>query len=248
MAIDDAYTKALLHFDGADTSTTFTDESGRTWTAQENAQIDTAQSKFGGASGLFDGTGDYLSADNSADFDFGTGDWTIDCWVRRNGTKAYPGIFSTNVNAGISLHLGNSDNKVRVVSGAVQIILTNGTIADTTQIHLALVRYGNVMTVYIGGTADAVTFDCTGKNYDSSGVGAVIGRVNPQTDDYYWIGWIDELRVSKGTARWTANFTPPTAPYGRPAGVKSVNEILTANIKSVNEINLADIKALQGLT
>ena len=68
MAVDDGYTVALLHMDGADTSTTFTDESGKTWTANGNAQIDTAQSVFGGASGLFDGTGDYLSASDHADW------------------------------------------------------------------------------------------------------------------------------------------------------------------------------------
>ena len=51
-------------------------------TAVNQAQIDTAQSKFGGASGLFDGTGDYLSSADSADWAFGSGDFTIDFWLR----------------------------------------------------------------------------------------------------------------------------------------------------------------------
>ena len=58
--VDDTYTKSLLHFNGSDGSTTITDESGKTWTAYDNAQIDTAQSKFGGASMLLDGVGDYI--------------------------------------------------------------------------------------------------------------------------------------------------------------------------------------------
>jgi hypothetical protein len=53
MAVDDAYTVALLHMNGADTSTTFTDEAGTAWTAAGNAQIDTAQKVFGTASGLY---------------------------------------------------------------------------------------------------------------------------------------------------------------------------------------------------
>ena len=80
----DNYTKLLLHFDGTDGSTTFVDSSpsGKTVTAVGNAQIDTAQYKFGGASGLFDGNGDYLSVPDSDDWYFGTGDFTIDAWAR----------------------------------------------------------------------------------------------------------------------------------------------------------------------
>ena len=82
MAVDE-YTKLLLHCDGADGSTTFIDSAtGKTITASGNAQIDTAQYKFGGASGLFDGTNDFLYTPNHADFTFGTGDFTIDFWVR----------------------------------------------------------------------------------------------------------------------------------------------------------------------
>ena len=77
-----AFTKSLLHFDGADASTTFTDESGKTFTARGNAQLDTAQQKFGTASGLFDGTGDYIDTPDHADWFLGTGDFTIDFWVR----------------------------------------------------------------------------------------------------------------------------------------------------------------------
>ena len=75
----------LLHMGGTDGSTTFTDEKGHTVTANGDAQIDTAQSKFGGASALFDGSGDYLSVADSADFEFGSSDFTIDGWVRLHG-------------------------------------------------------------------------------------------------------------------------------------------------------------------
>lgn len=89
MPVDDVYTVALLHMNGADASTTFTDESGKTWTANGNAQIDTAQSVFGGASGLFDGTGDFISSADSNDWQFDGGsnsnEWTADFRIRFNG-------------------------------------------------------------------------------------------------------------------------------------------------------------------
>lgn len=224
--VDDTYTKVLLHMNGADASTTFTDESGKAWTAAGGAQIDTAQFKFGEASGLFDGAGDYISTPNSADLDFGTGDWTIDCWVRRDGTKAYPQIYGAHNTVGaIGLYfgLGNSDNKVRVVWFNTEKVLTAGTIADLTWTHVAVVRYGNTVKVYINGTADANTDNCTGDSINSDGAGAVVGRLSTNVDDYYWKGWIDELRVTKGLARWTSNFIPQPMQYSAPKYVPWCN-------------------------
>jgi hypothetical protein len=81
---NDSFTKVLLHFDGTDAATTFTDSntggSAKTWTAIGNAQIDTAAFKFSTASGLFDGTGDGISTPDHADFTLGSGNFTIDCW------------------------------------------------------------------------------------------------------------------------------------------------------------------------
>jgi len=72
-----AFFVLLMHMDGADGSTTFTDEKGHSFTASGNAQIDTAQSVLGGASALFDGTDDKLTTSDSADWHFGSGNWTI---------------------------------------------------------------------------------------------------------------------------------------------------------------------------
>src|SRR3990167_9675179 len=95
---NDAFTKLLLHCDGVDAATSFPDvsASAHTVTANGNAQVDTAQSKFGGASLIVDGTGDYLSVPDHADWDFGTGDFTVDFWFRRNGTQ---GAFSNMVSS-----------------------------------------------------------------------------------------------------------------------------------------------------
>jgi hypothetical protein len=77
--------------DGADNSTTFTDSSptAHTVTRSGDAKISTTQSQFGGASAYFDGTGDYLTVANSEAFNFGSGDFTIDCWIRPAAVSAH---------------------------------------------------------------------------------------------------------------------------------------------------------------
>jgi hypothetical protein len=79
----DSYTKLLLHFDGVNGATVFVDSAAsRPVNAFGNIQINTAQYKFGGASGIFDGSGDYLTLVDSDDWYFGAGDFTIDFWVK----------------------------------------------------------------------------------------------------------------------------------------------------------------------
>src|SRR5690554_3988242 len=84
---NDSFVKLLIHADGSDGSTTFTDDSatGHTVTTSGSAQVDTAQSKFGGASALFAAGGsDYLAVADHPEFDIGTGDFTVDLWFRIN--------------------------------------------------------------------------------------------------------------------------------------------------------------------
>jgi len=192
-------------------------------TAWGNAQIDTVQSKFGGASGLFDGTGDCLSLANSADWDFGTGDWTIDFWIRRNGNQVdYAGILGAALSTptGYVIHFGSAatgtQNKIRITSKASGVwnteLTTTAAISDATWTHIAFVRNGNTLTVYVDGVVSA-SKDITGYTYNSAASGLVIARLYTNIDSYYFNGWLDEFRVSKGVARWTANFSPPSAPY-----------------------------------
>ncbi len=224
MAVDDSFTKSLLHFNGVDGGTVFTDESGKAWTPANQAQIDTAQYKFGGASGLFDGTTDYISTPNSTDFDFGTGDFTIDFWVRRNGNQSnYAGLIAASKKSTLTgwcvmwSSSSESVNKILFASKATGSWAINlqsaGTIADTTWTHVAVVRYGNSMKLYFGGTQTGSTFDCTGLSFPSSGDGCKIAANYVPDPDAYHNGWIDEVRISKGVARWTDNFTPPTSEY-----------------------------------
>ena len=219
----DSYTKLLLHMDGSNASTVFTDNStfARTVTAFGGAAITTGQSVFGSASATFNGTSTYLTLPASTDWDFGTGDFTIDFWVRRNGAQNYGGLITNTYNGqalehGWSVIIYPTNNKVEFASGAsgtyVPDITSSTALTDNTWTHVAIVRHGNTLKMYLGGVENG-SKDVTGLVYDSSGDVLIIGRYFVARSDYYFSGNIDEARISKGIARWTANFTPPTAAY-----------------------------------
>lgn len=217
----DAYTVLMLHCDGTDGSTTFTDDSAsaHTMTAAGNAQIDTAQSKFGGASGLFDGTGDYVETPDSTDWTFGSGDFTIDFWFNRNGgdgTYRYMigqcDTLAGNQSFSILLDTANVCYVSVTADGstATDVIGTTAFTA-TGWHHVAFVRTGNTLKLFVDGVQEGGDVAFSSAVYDSA-YKLSVGRFG-ELAGVYWNGWLDEIRVSKGIARWTANFTPPTAPY-----------------------------------
>ena len=229
MPVDDAFTKVLLHMDGADASTTFTDESGKAWTAVGNAQIDTAQSKFGGASLLLDGTGDYITTPDSADFDLGSGDFTVDGWVRLNAYvngNTYGFLFEqyTDANNFVCFELsGATPPQLRFVAKSTTVKADYNfpwSASTGTWYHIAYVRNGTNFYIFINGVSQALTTTTaistnTLPNLASSGTIGISNR----SGGVFFNGWLDELRISKGIARWTANFTPPTSAYAPPGGL-----------------------------
>ena len=228
MPLDDAFTVALLHMDGTDGSTTFTDESGKTWTANGNAQIDTAQSYFGGASGLFDGTGDYISAGDSADWQLDGGsdsnEWTIDLRVKfavdpGAGTMGFVQQYTDDNNYWVFM-LNNNTLRFDVFSGGSGIVsLSNAFDPEASKFyHFALVKQGVTgYKMFAGGVQVGTTQTDTSVMPDFTG-GLRIGRRSAGGTHFDFNGWMDEVRISKGVARWTANFTPPTLPYGQSGG------------------------------
>ena len=221
----DQFTKLLLHFKGPDESVDFIDSSPsrKIITAIANAKIDTAKFKFGGSSGLFDGTDDCLTALDSDDWNFADDDFTIDFWEIFNSIAAVQGFFAQSNVGGYSpvMLLYNSVtgklNLYTSITGAAWSINAQaGTKADfaiNTLYHIAVVRHDDEYKVYVDGVAD-ITKTQAGALMDSGGV-FTIGANGIAS---IWVnGWIDEFRVSKGIARWTANFTPPASAYS-PAG------------------------------
>lgn len=103
-----------LHFEGTNASTTFTDETGKTWTAGGGAQISTAQAALGSASGLFNGTDSYISTPHHADFNFGTGGFSIKWRMRFASKTGFQTILTRAYGAdgGILIQTGNGDGKV----------------------------------------------------------------------------------------------------------------------------------------
>ena len=217
----DAYTKLLLHMDGSEFSTLFVDSSSvaKTVTAINGAKITTTQSTFGGASGTFDGIDDYLTVSDSADWDFGSGDFTVDCWVRLNDLSASSTIFSQGPDFSNeidwSIHPTSNVARIDVYSGGSPLMRLNFDFIPTinTWYHLALVRNGNVWNMYVDGVAAtknlfAGSYSITIPNYTSNlYIGTAINGA------YWFKGQMDEVRISKGIARFTSNFTPPTAQY-----------------------------------
>ncbi len=216
-SVEDAYTVSLLHMNGADGSQAFTDETGKVWNAYGNAQIDTAQSVFGGSSALFDGSGDYLSAPDSADFDFGSGDFTIDFWVRFNSlstpqhlvtklnTSLY-GPFAITID-GSYVYCASSSNGTSW--GMIFAWPYGGHLAVGEWHHFAFVRNGSDWRFYLDGVSRASTTvsQTVMPNITDVTIGANADGSFPLN------GWMDELRISKGIARWTNNFTPPASEY-----------------------------------
>jgi hypothetical protein len=227
---NDRFTKVLLHFDGADASTTITDSnrggSAHTWTAAGNAQIDTAQSKFGGASGLFDGTGDWITTPDSADFALGAGDWTVDLWFNCNaagGTveRLAGQCDSTPTDASSSFRILRTAGNL--IAASTQVGSTSFAVTGTTQFtnavntgwhHMAFVRTGDILRLFIDGVQEGGDVAITGTVNDSSNA-LRVGTTGEVTTDP-WTGWIDEFRLSVGVARWTENFTPPSVGYYAP--------------------------------
>jgi hypothetical protein len=215
--IDD-YTVLLLHGEGANTSQTIYDygKTNHTVTANGNAQISTAQYKFGGSSLYFDGDGDYLTIPNSSDFDFGSGSFTIELWFRTSGTisnaRGLLGIFDTPGQNGWNLHIVSETRRIAFAENGPSIVIqSNADFTDNVFNHIALVSNGS--NVYMFQNGNLVGSVVAGTYTGASGQPLVIGRYYANYDGYYFDGYIDEVRISKGIARWIEEFTPPTQAY-----------------------------------
>lgn len=225
MAVDDQYTKTLLHFNGSDTSTTFTDETGKVWSRGGTAQLDTGQYKFGGSSLLLDGNSDYISTPDHEDFNIGSGNFTIDFWIRFNyvpgaGEYAVPfcirDAYATNnamtfyYGGTTSWYINYSTNGAGAGSTSLNGMSTHVP-SPNVWYHTAWIRNGNNFDIYIDGQKQTTK---TGSGIIYNAVTTpLIGAVNASSPGYFVNGWIDEFRFSKGIARWTENFIPQSCQY-----------------------------------
>jgi hypothetical protein len=213
--VNDANTLLLIHANGTDASTVFTDDTAnRTQIgiiANGNAQISTAQSKFGGASALFDGNADYLETNsNLPALSFGTGDFTFEGWFRFANTNADMALYTGSTSNGDLDIRRVDDNTVRIgrVNTAWDLISGASGITSNTWHHIAIVRQSTTLTIYVdgaskGSTSNSINYTVASQiRIGSFGSGGGLS----------YNGYMDEMRVSN-IARYTAAFTPSTTPF-----------------------------------
>ncbi len=225
-SIADPYDKLLMHFDGTNGSTTLLDVTGKPVTnPNSTVTIDTGTKKFGTGSAYFNGVDSYgaVSSAYATDFQFGTGDFTIEFWYRYSTVASSSVALShttTNHNneSFLFYDFSTTTPTLYLGTGAAQYDIANGytfstTAAANTWHHCALTRSGGTFMMYFNGVR--VRQFNVPQSLGASTQDLLIGarRVNSSISQYFR-GHMDELRISKGIARYnTASFTLPTAPF-----------------------------------
>ena len=255
----------MLHMDGADNGTTFTDSSMSNHTITRNSgTTQTAIKKFGTASCYQDGTGTdtvgQLSIANSSDWDFGTGEFTIDFWLYlftlgsnlnqkiigcSNYSSGWQGWHLKKNHSQMKLHWEGGANTTAFNTGS------SGSITAETWTHVALVKSGTTTKLYFNGVEQF----SLAQNYAIQSTGSEAFQIGEGGADANWNlpkMYIDEVRVSKGVARWTSAFTPPVQPYatsrrllsgsvdisGQPSGTNMKYKIETLNQSAAKQTRI----------
>ena len=204
--------------DGANGSTTFTEITGRSITAVGNAQLSTTNQKFGTACGLFDGSGDYITTPHTSNLLLATGDFTIEFWIRFSSTAAavlighkagsssdfYPWQFF--MSAGLTIGFRGFET----TATSLAFNLTSATtISANTWYHIAGTRSGNTFRLFIDGNQEA-----SGTSSQTLRANSTVMTWASYTNPLLGLnGRLDDIRITAGVARYTANFTPPAQAF-----------------------------------
>ena len=222
--------KLLLPFDGSNAATTTNDESNSTHsvTFAGGAQISTAESKFGGSSLYLNGnSGTKLTISQSSDFDFGTGDFTIEFWIKtslsNNDTQSRR-VISFGVNDANRIQIFLSSTGIDFYDTSSVKVDGDIDVADGNWHHVAFTRSGTSLKGFVDGAQSGSTAS-NSTDYDNAAaltIGAYastgLGRV---------VGYLEDLRITKGLARYTSAFTAPTSGHLTSAG--DVNKHIVVN-------------------
>jgi hypothetical protein len=207
----------LCHFDSLNSAGRFIDNSinNFTITSSGDAQLSDSQYEFGGASAYFDGTGDYLTIPSNTALDFGTGSFTIEFWAYFNALSSSRMLAErwTTGNANSwQLYWRSTGTSLTFLVGSSTIVLQDpsGSRITTNQwYHVAVARSGSTNRMFIDGTQVA---SATNSSSLSNSLPFAIGtQISTGTNNFN--GYIDEFRITKGFARYTASFTPPTSAF-----------------------------------
>jgi hypothetical protein len=194
-------TQLLLNF----TNAGITDATGKNvLETVGNAQISTTQSKFGGGSMYFDGSGDNLTIASTQNLAFGTAPYTIEMWMYTNSVASLHALFTMG-----NFRFFQNTVGFWFLNGGSSIINLGSGASAGQWLHVALVRTGtgtNQTTLYVNGTS-------IGTGTDSQNWPAAIAYIGSEGASNYFNGYLDDFRITKGYARYTANFTAPTAAF-----------------------------------
>ena len=180
-----------------------------------DVRLSTSVKKYGNSSIYFDGTNDALKLPAPANVAFAstfrTGNFTIECWVNRTTSGSvthFLDLRGPNNNDSNPVFYWQTNNFIYYTnnnsSGDNQIQTSNPITSSSGWVHLALVRSGSTLTVYVNGTASgSVTYSTNVLGGNPVTIG------NRYTDSGAFAGYIDDFRITNGIARYTANFTPP---------------------------------------
>ena len=168
-------------------------------------------SAVNGGSGYFDGSGDYLRLPTSSDFDF-SGSFTIEAWLYLDDVSVSRTVLGTcaNITNRGGLYFGTSGTNFILFQYITNTTLLSAPITRYQWNHVAVVRHGVSIYLYINGTsAGSVTYS---QSFSGDSANGGVGGFYSNPGVYYYDGYMSDLRVVNGTAMYTSNFTPPTAP------------------------------------
>lgn len=160
-----------------------------------------------GYSVYFDGTGDYLTVPANAAFNFGTGDFTVEFWLYFQNLTGFQTIFDISYTTSPNLLFQASSGAMAVYMNGGSTVLAASAVSNGTWNHFALVRSGTTVTLYLNGVSvSSATY--SGNVGNSTSIVYVGGSLGGS--GFYLNGYLSNVRVVKGTALYTAAFTPPT--------------------------------------
>ena len=187
-------------------------QGGHALTPTGNAAASNTQRKFTTSSAIaFDGSGDYVAWDQR-DATGLSGNATIEMWVYPNSNSNYQTLFSMNRGTSTGFNFGiDGSSRPFLWKGAFRI--QTGTVSNTTWSHVALVRNSGVWSIYVNGTAVGATWaDTTTYTGTDFAIGDTVASAGGATGEWF-NGYIQDVRYSKGFARYTDTFTPPTSEH-----------------------------------
>lgn len=218
-----ANVSALLHFDGGNGSTTFVDSGplGLAVTRGSPAIQTNAIAKYGPSCVDIAGSGGFARISTLAPFQFGSGDFTVEAWVYRDiATGATEAIccYWRSSPLSLSWYVG-SDNSGRLTcyystnGSSATFPSTVNSIPVDAWTHVAVSRQGSSLRFFLNGVLDATHAIGTANLFNSAAAFTVGNDGNTTPAGQRWIGGIDEMRITKGVARYTASFAPPTRAF-----------------------------------